>query len=141
MERIRKRVQPQPDPNQAFLSGGIMADDNLIPFDSTKAPQKTISEEAPKREPITDPDELIRAVSGNHFTCEHIAKATGHIRELSMMLYEAQDSGQRCCDVSRAVQDLMGTYADEIDECAEYLFNLVKDASGIVKQSEKSGAE
>ncbi len=88
-------------------------------------------------------EEIFTQLSYQVYTIEHIYAATGHIRELSTMLYEAQDSNRLkyCNDVARAVQDLMGTYADEIDECVEYFDKLTKAASALRKQTEKGSAQ
>jgi hypothetical protein len=88
-------------------------------------------QETPK---LNTAEEITRRLADHGTTLEHINKATAHIRELSSMLYEAQDSPMgHLQDVARAVQDLMGTYADEIDECAEYFGKLVTAAGATHK--------
>jgi hypothetical protein len=115
-----------------------MAKENL-PKPSLVKPQKPESgADSGERKSITDPQRLIEAISGQGNTIWHIERATKHIRELSMMLHEAQDGGEHCDDVARGVQDLMSTYADEIGECLEYVKNLSNDANAILK-AQKGG--
>jgi phage-related minor tail protein len=61
-----------------------------------------------------------------------------------MMLYEAQDGGtkkNRLHDIARGVQDMVDTYADEIDECTEYFNGLVRTAAALHRPKVEGGAE
>ena len=98
----------------------------------TKAPRKEEekSAEMPARKPITSADEMLVVVSRQCFTVEHIKKATGHIHELAMMLYEAQANGNKTieslCDTTHGVEVLLDMYANEIEESTKYFDRIIE---------------
>ena len=128
-----------------------MADDNLIPFDPTKAPQKPVGENLSPEgtEPVITVDQLINQAVGQGCAADHLKRAANHIEELAMMLYEARDPGvprdnpdvKYLADTARGIQILMSSLAEEIKNCAGYMTNLSNAASALKKQREEGGAE
>ena len=121
-----------------------MAAKNL-PKPSPAVPPKT-AVETPAAELVITIDELIRQTSGLARLAEQTKRATGHLRELSMMLYEAQDRGgsrdfdnKFLSDTAQGIQMLIDCQADDIDDIAGYVADFSKDACALNKQREEGG--
>ena len=85
-------------------------------------------------------DQFIDQASYNCFTVEHLKNATGHIHELSLMLYEAKESKELESMIT-GIEILMDFYANEIESCTEYFAQIVEKGQALRKQLAEGGAE
>lgn len=97
-------------------------------------------------EPIITVNELIRRAASLGHAVEALKRAADHLRELSMMLYEAQDrristdlKGRFLSDTAQGTQILIDCQADEVEEIAEHFGKLAHEAYRL-EESREGGA-
>ena len=97
----------------------------------------------PEHPPIKSPDQMVETISHLGTSGNFLKRTAGHLQELSTMLYELQDRGDTEREYARSiiigVETLLDAYANDVEEVADGIIELSKDARAI--REERKGGE